>query len=198
MRRLLYVSHPEVLVDPAVPVPRWGLSPVGAERARRFATATALLDDVGSVWSSAETKARETAALLVADPPMEIYVRGDLGELDRSATGYLPREEFERVADECFAAPEDSVRGWERAVDAQTRTVRAVHAVLTDPRAAHGDVLVVGHGGVGTLLFCRVAGLPIAREHDQPGSGGNVLTFDLHEDSRLVPTGGWVPFEHVS
>lgn len=167
-------------------------------RTRRFATARELLDDVGSVWSSAETTARETAALLVADPSMQVHVREDLGELDRSATGYLPREEFERVAEGCFAAPDRNVRGWERALDAQTRTVRAVHAVLTDPRAARGDVLVVGHGGVGTLLRCHVAGLPIGREHDQPGSGGNVLVVDLDEDGRLASSGGWVPFEHVS
>ena len=46
-----------------------------------------------------------------------------LGENDRSSTGYLPKAEFEAVADAFFARPEESVRGWERAVDAQRRIV---------------------------------------------------------------------------
>ena len=29
----VYVTHPQVLIDPAVPVPDWGLSPLGRGRA---------------------------------------------------------------------------------------------------------------------------------------------------------------------
>ena len=37
MARGLLVSHPEVVIDPAVPVPLWGLTEVGAARMRSFA-----------------------------------------------------------------------------------------------------------------------------------------------------------------
>ena len=30
----LYITHPQVKIDPAVPVPEWGLSDRGAERTR--------------------------------------------------------------------------------------------------------------------------------------------------------------------
>ena len=30
----LYITHPQVKIDPEVPVPKWGLSDLGAERAR--------------------------------------------------------------------------------------------------------------------------------------------------------------------
>ncbi|ETX29467.1 hypothetical protein [Roseivivax isoporae] len=37
-----------------------------------------------------------------------------------------------------------------------------------------GDVLFVGHGGVGTLLVRALSGLPIDRRVDRgPGGGGN-------------------------
>ena len=62
---------------------------------------------------------------------------------------------------------------------------------------AHHDlskpIAFVGHGGVGTLLRCHLAGLPIARSHDQPpNGGGNVHGFRLGD---LKPLSGWVPVE---
>jgi hypothetical protein len=40
----------------------------------------------------------------------------ELGENDRSATGYLSEPEFDDVVDEFFRRPEESVWGWERAI----------------------------------------------------------------------------------
>ena len=110
-----------------------------------------------------------------------------MGENDRSATGFLPPSEFEEVADAFFAAPELSVRGWERAVDAQTRIRKAVSRIV----AGHGDgdLAIVSHGAVGTLLFCALAGRGIARSFDQPFQG-HVWTARLPD---LVPKTGWVP-----
>jgi broad specificity phosphatase PhoE len=99
-------------------------------------------------------------------------------ENDRSATGYLPRKEFEDVADCFFSEPTQSVRGWERAIDARRRIVAEVEATLAN--APTGDVLYVGHGGVGTLLRCWLAGVPIDRKHDQlGGKGGCLFSFSL-------------------
>ena len=63
------------------------------------------------------------------------------------------------VADQFFAVPNESVRGWERAADAQTRIVTEAMRVMR--QAPDGDILMVGHGGVGTLLYCHLAGLEI-------------------------------------
>jgi broad specificity phosphatase PhoE len=80
------------------------------------------------------------------------------------------------MADAFFARPNESVRGWERAVDAQARVVAAMRDVLR--AAPSGDVAVVSHGGVGAMLFCHLRGSPISRDADQPsGSGGHVLAF---------------------
>ncbi len=98
-----------------------------------------------------------------------MQVHPGLAEMDRSCTGYRPRAEFERLADAFFARPEESIEGWERAADAQRRVVAAAREILAGHAA--GDIVLVGHGGTGTLLMCALAGLPIAQAHDQPAAG---------------------------
>lgn len=114
-------------------------------------------------------------------------------ENDRSSTGYLPTAEFEAVADRVFADPRRSIRGWERAIDAQDRIVAEVADALARHRA--GDVLFVGHGGVGTLLRCWLENVPIDRTHDQPGGGGGgMFSFSL---SDRKPLSGWTLIEEI-
>ena len=116
--------------------------------------------------------------------------REGLGENDRSATGYLPRAEFEAMADLFFAHPNQSIRGWERAVDAQARIVAAVEEVLA---SCSRNVAIVSHGGVGTLLLCHLRQCPIGREHDQPANnGGNYFAFDA--GTRRLRH-GWAPVD---
>ena len=103
-------------------------------------------------------------------------------ENDRSTTGFLAPDEFETVADQFFAHPLASIRGWERAIDAQLRIVREVERVPA--RNQSGDVLFVGHGAVGTLLFCHYSGFAIDRAYDQPAGGGHYFT--LVKDRRRV------------
>jgi hypothetical protein len=69
-----------------------------------------------------ERKARDAARLLADGLGLHGYsVVDGLGENDRSAAGYLAQQEFEAIVDAFFAQPQTSVRGWERAADAQTR-----------------------------------------------------------------------------
>lgn len=172
----LYITHPQVAIDPSVPVPDWGLSDRGRERAR-LAAARDWARRLGRIVASMERKAIETAQILAAGR-LAVETDHAMGENDRSATGYLPPEAFEAAADMFFAHPEQSFRGWERAADAQARIVAAVERAL----AGHDPALpiaFVGHGGVGTLLKCRLAGVPIRRSGDQPAGGGNLFAFRL-------------------
>jgi len=114
-----------------------------------------------------------------------VETRGAMHANDRTATGFLPPDAFEAVADAFFAQPETSVRGWERAVDAQARIVGEAEAVLAE--AAAGDVLFIGHGAVGTLLYCHYAGLAIERAHDQPAGGGHYFSLDRQGRRVLHP-----------
>lgn len=168
MARLIFITHPEVIVDPLVPIERWRLSEAGVRRMQAFAE-DPVTADVTAIWSSAETKALEAAAILAARLGLSVEVDQRLGENDRSATGFLPPDEFERAADAFFAEPTKSFRGWERAVDAQQRVVTAVTSVLEAHKG--GDLAIVAHGGVGALLLCALLGRPISRDMDQPSQG---------------------------
>ena len=190
----LYINRPQVRIDPGVPVPHWGLSDVGRARAEA-AAAQPWVRQLRRIVSSDETKAIELAAILGEAAGVKVEIAEDTHENDRSATGFLPPPEFEKAADWFFANPQESFHGWERALDAQTRIVAVVRSVL-----AHHDlsapIAFIGHGGVGTLLRCHIAGLPVARIHDQPpNGGGNIHAFRLGD---LKPLSGWVPMEEFS
>ncbi|QCI67800.1 histidine phosphatase family protein [Phreatobacter stygius] len=181
-----FISHPEVVIDPAVPVPRWHLSDKGIQRMRTFA-ASSDMRGLAAVWASNETKAVEAAGILAGRSGLAVGVHPRLHENDRSATGFLPPPEFQRTADMFFASPDESVRGWERAVDAQARVAAAVDAILNNHSG--GDIAFVAHGGVGTLLLCRYLGQPISRSADQPFEG-HYWAFEIATRRVLHP---WRP-----
>lgn len=187
---LRYVTHPQVDIDPHTPIERWGLSDVGLVRAEAM-LGQPWIATLGRIISSDETKARQTAEVVAAHLGLEVEVRPDIGENDRSATGFLPPTEFEAMADRFFAAPTESARGWERAVDAQQRISDALDDLL-DPGGP--DTLVVGHGGVGTLWYCHLTGRQISRTHDQPGQG-HYFTVDTATRAVLH---GWTPIDHLA
>ena len=148
-----FITHPEVVVDPNTPVPQWHLSDKGVHRMRAFA-ALPDLSALSAVWASAETKAIEAAGILAGHFGLPVAVHPVLHENDRSATGFLPPSEFEAMADAFFARPEENVRGWERAVDAQASVAAAVDNILQD--FSRGSIAIIAHGGVGTLLSLQV------------------------------------------
>lgn len=186
----VYLTHPQASIVSDVPVPQWNLSDLGRERTRMTA---------GQPWvrllrriiSSTETKAIETATILADAAGIPIETDEEMGEIDRSSTGFLPPEEYEKAADWLFAHPEESFRGWERAVDAQARICKAVSYILGrhDPAV---PIAFIGHGGVGTLLKCRMTDTAIARSADQLPGGGNLFAFRLAD--RNV-TCDWTPME---
>ncbi len=183
-----YLSHPQVDIAPDVPVPDWDLSQTGLDRARLLASSP-WAQGLTRIISSDERKAVTTARILADKTGCDVEIHAGLGENDRSATGFLPPPEFEATADAFFGRPQESVRGWERAVDAQARIVtgmaRAMARVLALSPAPAGRVCVVGHGAVGTLLMLHVAREPISRMHDQPAGGGNVFSYES-KGPRLV------------
>jgi broad specificity phosphatase PhoE len=192
----LYVTHPQVTIDPEAPVPHWRLSALGRGRAERFARHPMALG-LRRIVSSTETKARELADILAKVSRASVESGDKFGENDRSSTGFVPAERFEALVDAFFAYPGESVEGWETAEAAQARIVGAVEAALRthDGKEAIG---FAGHGAVGTLLKCHLGGLAIARSEDQrrigdPG-GGNLFVFRLSDRALLTD---WMPMERL-
>jgi broad specificity phosphatase PhoE len=186
---VFFITHPDVAIDPNIPVTDWPLNERGRARMQAIA-AWPWTRRVRRIFSSSERKARDGAQILADTLRLDGYsVVDDLGENDRSATGYLAKQEFEATADAFFAHPQESVRGWEPAVIAEARIVCAVEQIVSQA-SDDGHLAIVGHGGTGTLLYCHLAGLPIDRRYDQPATnGGNWFAFD--RASRKLLYDGW-------
>ncbi len=191
----IYVSHPEVNIDPSIPVEQWELSKTDRARALNF-VARDLLDKQIPIYSSTEQKALDLAHIISTKTHSQIISRADLGENDRSSTGYLEQKPFEIHVKHFFANPGESISGWETAHDAQIRIVRAVKMML-EAHNCQNPIVICGHGGVGTLLKCHMGQRSIAQSEDQREtahpSGGNIFAFSLARKELLCD---WTPMEH--
>ncbi|WPZ34231.1 histidine phosphatase family protein [Thalassobaculum sp. OXR-137] len=186
---LYFITHADVVIDPSVAITDWPLTERGRKRMAALA-ASAWLWRLTALYSSTERKALDGAAVLAGLTGLAPVARADLGENDRSATGYLPPDAFQTAADAFFADPTQSVRGWARAVDEQARIVAALEALMAE---AAGDAAVVSHGAVGALALAHYSGEPISRALDQPGAaGGNYFALSIPRRQVLH---GWRPVD---
>jgi broad specificity phosphatase PhoE len=187
MASIIFITHPEVVIDPQVPVPEWPLSEKGRRRMVAF-TSNPVLRKVGSIYSSGERKAMDGAEILGAHLGLPFSVEEALHENDRSATGFIAPPEFWEVVDQFFSRPHESIRGWERAIDAQTRIVEAVRRIARQCEAP-GDIAIVAHGGVGSLLLAHLNGTEMALPFAQPHGGGGC--YFLIDRDRFTLVEGW-------
>jgi broad specificity phosphatase PhoE len=190
-RNIYFITHPDVVIDPTIPIPQWPLSARGRSRMQCLLSRD-WIPQVEAIYCSTEQKALDGATILSEATGVPFRLVTELGENDRSATGYLPQAEFEAIVDAFFAHPRENVRGWEHAEAAQARIVGAVTR-MAHAAPGSGPIAVVSHGGVGTLLLCHLKGQPIARTAEQPGrSGGHYFLFHFPE-GRLIH--GWRPID---
>ena len=192
MSKTLFITHANIQMDKDIPVPDWHLSKLGYARHEKFNN-NPVISNVKTVFSSAEQKAIDGAEILSAHLGLQPQIIHKLHENDRSATGFLPPDEFEKTADLFFKYPEESIRGWEKAIDAQARIVKSVASIIQANRQK-GDIAIVAHGGVGTLLLCKLLGLPIDRKHDQPPNGGGNY-FVIDSESLKVECSTWASID---
>ena len=191
MRSVYFITHSNVVIDPSVAVPKWPLSRRGTERMEAL-LAQPWVEGIGAIYCSTEQKAIDGAEILARHLSIGHQVSEELGEIDRSSTGYLPRDEFQATMDAFFANPERSIRGWETARQAQECILRAVEEVMEYDQS-DGDIAIVSHGAVGALYLCHLKNRPISGDESQPGSdGGNFYCFDVQ--SRALQH-GWVPID---
>lgn len=193
MASLVFITHPEVVIDPDQPITEWPLNAVGRTRMERFAGLLADRD-VSAVYASTERKAMDGAAIVAKHLGLSYETDEDLGENDRSSTGFIAPPEFWDVVREFFGRPDESIRGWERAVDAQTRIVEAIGRILREDETA-GDIVVVSHGAVGCLLTAHLQQVAIGQESrpSHPGGGCFIVidrdSFTLTQDWRTIEEG---------
>ncbi len=134
MRKLILVKHSAVVVQPDVPAAQWRLSDVG--RARCVSLARMLAEYAPTVIvASDEPKAVETADTVAGGLGLSVETEAGLREHDRADVPYhRDGAEFERA-------------------DAEHWFATAVGELLA--RRPTGNVIVVAHGTVITLLIAR-------------------------------------------
>lgn len=164
MPSLIFLTHPEVHIDPQQEITQWSLSPIGRQRVES-ACQSGLFDKIDVIFSSHEIKARETAEIISHYLKKNFMIFPGLEENDRSSTGYLPREEFAATVKEWFAHPNENTRGWESPLEVQKRVVEAISQITAV--APDQNILISSHGGAGALYKAFVLQKPIAQEHEQ-------------------------------
>jgi 2,3-bisphosphoglycerate-dependent phosphoglycerate mutase len=155
-RRLLLIRHGAPLILRDTPARAWPLSDEGRRACEEFAVRLAAYR-VTAIISSAEAKARETAAIFAASLGLTPGEDADLNEHRRDNVSYLSRPDFEAAIRRLFAEPDTLVFGQETATQAYTRFAWAVERALAARPA--GDVALVTHGTVMTLYAERHAGV---------------------------------------
>lgn len=152
MRRLLLIRHSESAAVEGVPPDRWGLTEEG--RRRCAALAERLRGhDLDAIVASHEPKAVETARLVAERLGLGWRTEAGLHEHERDAMPWLGRELWEARIAELFRRPGARVFGRESARAALERFAGAVERVVAARLA--GDVAIVTHGTVRTLLVAR-------------------------------------------
>jgi broad specificity phosphatase PhoE len=155
-RTLLLIRHAAPLVLQDASAREWPLSDEGRRAGEAFAELLARYK-VATIVSSAELKARETAAILAARLNLTTGEDANLNEHRRDNVPYLSRSIFEARIQRLFAEPDALVFGQETATQAYMRFAGAVgHALAAHPA---GDVALVTHGTVMTLYAERHTGV---------------------------------------
>jgi broad specificity phosphatase PhoE len=185
--RVYVITHPEVIIDPDIPVPQWPLSARGRAR-MELMLHQPWVPGIQGVYCSTERKALDGARILARFLGLPCHQVADLREIDRSATGYLPSDEHRATAEQLFAHPDLSVRGWETARAAQARMVAAIGAIVGGV-SERGDTAIVTHGGVAALYLCYLKGIKIDKGQEAPHPGGGCYYCFRQKPLSLVH--GW-------
>lgn len=115
----------------------------------------------------------------------------ELGEFDRTSTGYQPKDVFMNNVVKFFMHPDKSVLGWEKSIDAQKRIVETISNIVT--QNSNRNILIISHGGVGALYLASLLKEPISFKYNQPENGGGNY-FIVNLDNKQVEK-NWTPIE---
>lgn len=178
MTTMYFVTHPEVIIDPSLPISLWDYSERGAARLEKILKKI-WIKSVDAIYSSNEPRATKAAQTIADQLGYRLHVLEELGDVDRSSTGFVPQEEFTKLMEEFYAHPDTSVRGWEKATDAQTRVHNGIRKILTlSPTANH--IALVSHTILANLLMCTMRNIAIAQLEDVP----QTFSFEVEPDGK--------------
>lgn len=178
MTTIYFITHPEIVPDPSIPISMWDYSSYGVARWQGIINKL-WIKDIEKVYTSPEPRAKKAAQMLADSLGYSLHVLDALGPINRVSTGVLPNEDFSACALTFWEKPNESCRGWETAKDAQTRATNAVQRMLQDSKEYH-HIAAVSHEDIVNLIICHFQGIPI-EQHEEKTMG-----FALHFDDMNV------------
>lgn len=182
MTRLIFVTHPSVNINRNIPIDDWQISAEGIEDLRRLF----ILDfwkKINVLYASTELK-----SYAVADQAKKLfpnvkvpddYKKENLGEVKNRK--YLEKDSYMKAVENWYKDPNVQVNGWESANEAMKRISTCVFEIMEKNK--NKTVVIIGHGGAGTLLACYVKSINPSFAQD-PKTTGCVMVYDW--DNRLI------------
>jgi broad specificity phosphatase PhoE len=152
---LYFLRHAETKVNLSKPARDWPITKKGAALARELAKSERF-SEINGIIHSSETKAKQTAEAFAEGLDVQMYQLSGLDELARNHEGKLNDEEYRERVHRTLREPEKSVPGWESGTSALKRFEDAVRKV--DIMFHQKNVLIVSHGIIMTLYFCKLKG----------------------------------------
>ncbi len=153
---LYFLRHAETKVNLSKPAREWPITKAGVLAARELA-ASEKFSEINGIIHSSELKAKQTAEAFTEGLDVQMYQLTGLDELARNHEGKLNDEEYRERVHRTFNDPEKNVPGWESGASALKRFEDAVRKA--DIMFHQKNVLIVSHGLVLTLYFCKLKGL---------------------------------------
>jgi broad specificity phosphatase PhoE len=178
-----FITHPDVIVDPNLPIPAWSLSERGKQRVRSLLVKK-WVGNIGSLYCSKEKKSIDTAEIIKEHIQVNYSIIDSLGEIDRSKTGYLPPDKHLETVKLFYAFPNISINGRERAIDAQNRIIKTVQRIV-DLDFGTKEIAIISHGGIAALFLAYLSKEKIDVSFGQPDINGgcyfifNAKTYQL-------------------
>lgn len=150
--RILLIRHSQSALDLNRPAAEWPLSLTGRSRATQFA---ATIADYAPtyLYSSSETKAQETAALIAANLDIPTLSWPGLQEHDRRQVTQMPADEFQANVKALLQKPTEQIFGGESGAQVVSR----FEGALAELRARHPGqtIAAVSHGTAITLFLAH-------------------------------------------
>lgn len=177
MFKLIYISHPAVNIDKTKPPHMWGLSKIGFEEAKTLLQKP-FWSEVDIIYSSNEPKATQVASLASEKYNIQWIQEEKLGEADRTATPFMPLEEYMDAIQQCYVKPSENIKGWESHHHMMERNISALEEIKKENKKT---IVIIGHGGAGTTIKCYIKGVKLNFSED-PKRTGCIFIADLDKN----------------
>jgi len=153
MLKLLYITHPAVKIDKNVFPHQWILSEEGRKSIQNIFKIKNI-NTAKYIYTSEEPKAIEVASSLSGKFSVPYETMKDLGEADRTKTPFLPQDVYMKNIKKAYESPDKSICYWETHNSVIKRNIQCLKVIKK--KWKEGLVIIVGHGGAGTLMKCYI------------------------------------------